>query len=156
MAKLGIPVEFEGGLEQNGEPVTGIALISQVKAVQEGALMKDLEIKKVHGKFYRGSRSADIDFVATHEWLNHSRLQSETEALIVAAQDGVLWTLNYRVMVLNQPVSLTCQKFQWSRDCWSHPILLCTTHVHIDKNQNDRVLFQLTFAKSLQYRYQGS
>ena len=144
-AKLGVPVEFEeGGMEVEGEPVTGKALITRVKAVQEGALVKQLEIKKVHGKFYRGSRSADINFVATHEWLNHSRLRSETEALILAAQDGVLWTRNYRAMVLNQPVSNICRKCHSGPETVGHILSSCAPHMYtLYKDRHDRVLFQL-------------
>ena len=139
MAKLGIPVRFEeGGPEQHGEPVTGKALLSQVKSAHEKALVARLEIKVIHGEFYRQSRKDHIDFAATHEWLSHSRLRSQTEGFIVAAQDGVIWTRGYRKRVLEQPVSEICQKCHSGPETVGHILSSCKPHQYtLYKDRHD-------------------
>ena len=50
--------------------------------------MEQLEAKTIHGVFIKNSRVPTRDFKAMHMWLRSGRECAETEALVIAAQDG--------------------------------------------------------------------
>jgi len=81
---------------QNDEEVipTIIAKKTKQKAKELGLkqIAKRWEEKPLHGKFVTRSKNADVDELATHQWLRSSGLKGETEG---AAQDQRLFTRNY-------------------------------------------------------------
>ena len=50
------------------------------------------ENKIIHGLDYKQCLVPGMDTPACHVWLTDGRLRSDTEGLIVAAQDGVILT----------------------------------------------------------------
>ena len=61
-----------------------------VKTAQVGALQETLCQKKIHEVFFKQCLEPDRDTSGCHIWLSDGRV--DTEALIVAAQDGVIHT----------------------------------------------------------------
>ena len=62
-----------------------------------------------HGVFHKTNQKEIRNAKLTYEWLRTGCQRSETEALIVAAQDGVIMTRAYMVRVLKIPVSVQCR-----------------------------------------------
>ena len=80
------------------------SLVAELKALQMEKLKASLEGKVIHSVFYKETTKDDCDQKATHKWLQEGRLQSETESLIIAAQDGVIHTTGYRNRILKHHV----------------------------------------------------
>ena len=53
-------------------------------------LEKRLLAKKIHGVHAAQTRGPRVDQLATNAWLRDGLLQGQTEAIIMAAQDGVI------------------------------------------------------------------
>jgi len=66
---------------------------------QQQQLMDALQAKTVHGVFMKTSRKPTRDFERTHLWLRRGKQRAETEALVIAAQDGVIMTRAYQSRV---------------------------------------------------------
>ena len=62
-----------------------------------------------HGVFHKTNQKEIRNAKFTYEWLRTGCQRSETEALIVAAQDGAIMTRAYMVRVLKIPVSVLCR-----------------------------------------------
>ena len=58
------------------------------------------EQKPLHGQYLKRLKRQDIDETETHKWLKSSGLKSETEGLIVAAQDQNLMTNQYQSEIM--------------------------------------------------------
>ena len=61
--------------------------------------------KTIHGVHAQQSRESETDSRATNQWLVEGRLQPTTEAIIVAAQDGVTYTRVYHARILKHPIN---------------------------------------------------
>ena len=55
------------------------------------------------------SKSADVDELATHQWLRSSGLKGETEGFILEAQDQSLFMRNYQANVIHNGVDPKCR-----------------------------------------------
>ena len=51
----------------------------------------------------------DVDEMETHKWLKSSGLKSETEGLIIAAQDQSLMTKQYQSKIIKNGMSPKCR-----------------------------------------------
>ena len=65
--------------------------------------------KFLHGQFVIRCKGADVDQMATHQWLRGSGLKAETEGFILAAQDQSLATPNYQANVLHNGADPKCK-----------------------------------------------
>ncbi len=52
--------------------------------------------KMIHGAHLDQLQRPETDIKATHKWLVQGRLRAETEAVVVAAQCGILKTNTYK------------------------------------------------------------
>ena len=59
-----------------------------------------------HGVFHKTSQKETRNAKLTYEWLRTGCQRSETEALIMAAQDGVIMTRAYMARALKIPVKI--------------------------------------------------
>jgi len=122
-------------------------LLKQAKLVKQAAkkcgiekLTEKWSQKPLHGKFNLRSQQADVDQIATHQWLRSSGLKAETEGFILAAQDQSLFTRNYQANIIKNgadPKCRFCDKFTETID---HLISGCPTLAPNEyKNRHDRV-----------------
>lgn len=81
-----------GSVTLDDEEVGGRTLSRAVKTAQLRELSERLKAKVIHGVHRKQVTAKETDVRATHWWLSSGRLRSETEALIIAAQDGVILT----------------------------------------------------------------
>ena len=65
--------------------------------------------KPLHGQFAARVNNADVDKKATYHWLISSRLKSETEGCIIAAQDQSLFTKNYQANIMHNGTKAKCR-----------------------------------------------
>lgn len=87
----------EGGLP--GGPADLIGGVEGLKGCPDGQTAKVPLGKCIHGVFAAKTLGLECNKKVTHMWLKVGRLSSETEGLIVAAQDGVVHTAAYRARV---------------------------------------------------------
>ena len=65
--------------------------------------------KPLHGQYPERADKADIDKELTHRWLQSLRLKSETEGLIIAAQDQSLATRYYLHRIIKNGIDPKCR-----------------------------------------------
>ena len=117
----------------------------EVKKHQQEAVTTRLLEKTVHGVHAQQTREKGCDRRATVKWLQERKLQPATEALLVAAQDGVTHTLVYRQKILKQNVNTTCRRCGDAPESLGHILAACkTTHFSLIKLRHDKVLYCLT------------
>ena len=97
--------ELEVGVSLVKEQVQEVGakkLAKIASQAQQQQLMDALQAKTIHGVFMKTSRKPTRDFERTHLWLRRGKQRAETEALVVAAQDGVIMTRAYQSRVLKE------------------------------------------------------
>ena len=116
-------------------------------------LTRDLCAKKIHPVFYNQCQKPGYDFHRSHYWLRDGRVQSQTEALIIAAQDGVIHTRAYRRRILKVNESSHCRLCGRGEETLGHLLAHCKNlSWTLYKRRHDRVLYQvvLCIAKLLE------
>ena len=99
--------------------------LAKQKALQ---LIKDSwEIKPMHGQYPKGMNKPDIDAEKTHRWLKSSSLKSETEGLIIAAQDQSLATRSYHHRIIGDNTNPECRMCLEFEETVDHIISGCPT-----------------------------
>jgi len=58
--------------------------------------------------YYQNSVALEIDYKRCHVWLTDGRVRAVTEALIVATQDGVLYTNRYQAVIVKNGTDPKC------------------------------------------------
>ena len=103
--------------------------------------MRALKSKTIHGVFMKTSQMRDHDFRLTHRWLKRGNQRGETEALIVAAQDGVIMTRAYQARVLNKAVDPMCRKCHKRPETIGHILSHCDRYNwSLYKERHDQVV----------------
>ena len=127
--------------------------LRRVKTAQMEALQETLCRKKIHGVFFQQCLKPGWDTSGSHAWLKDGRLRADTEALIFAAQDGVLHTRAYQVRVMRKPdVPLLCRVCHTAPETIGHLLSGCD-HLKwtLYKERHDRVLYQLVLMLCRKY-----
>ena len=73
----------------------------------------------MHGQYPARVNKPHVDQEKTHQWLRSSGLKSETEGLIIAAQDQSLATKSYHHKIINNdsdPKCRMCREFEETID----------------------------------------
>ena len=111
-----------GGECSEGNPIPPVKEITdEMKAAQACQLVDTLMSKPIHKIYIQTSMSEDIDKQGMFAWLSDGWFRAETEALVIAAQDGVIMTNWYKHTVLKLSTSSTC------RDHRPHPVNVWNT-----------------------------
>ncbi|XP_055527339.1 uncharacterized protein LOC129719956 [Wyeomyia smithii] len=81
--------------------------------------------KELHGTHPHQLEQAQIDKVASNTWLVRGELFSETESFMVAIQDRVVATKNYRRYILHENVEDRCRKCNLVGESIEHVVAGC-------------------------------
>lgn len=98
--------------------------------------------KSLHGRHKADLSQAHVDKEASNAWLKRGELFPETEAFMLAIQDQVIATRNYRKYIikdLNQPTDL-CRRCRSASETIQHITGACKSLVQTDyKHRHDQV-----------------
>ena len=97
--------------------------------------------KTVHGRHYHELQQPHIDREASNAWLTQGNLFPETEGFMIAIQDQVVCTRNYRKYILkDSTVEDVCRQCQKSGETIQHITAGCTAITHTEyKQRHDQV-----------------
>ena len=125
----------------------GIRKIVKITAqAQQDQLMDNLTSKAIHGVFMQTSKQNSRDFKLTHGWLRLRKQWAETEALVIAVQDGVIMTRAYQARVLKKDVNPMCRKCHKRPETIGHILAHCQGYNWtLHKERHDQVLRILYF-----------
>ncbi|XP_053698682.1 uncharacterized protein LOC128745633 [Sabethes cyaneus] len=87
--------------------------------------VKTWKAKELHGTHPHQLEQANVDKVASNAWLVRGDLFSETEGFIVAIQDRVITTKNYRRYILHEDIEDRCRKCNSVGETIEHVIADC-------------------------------
>lgn len=77
--------------------------------------------KALHGNHYSIIQHSNIDKQLSYKWLTTGQLFPETEGFVLAIQDNVIATRNYRKYIINETIDTdVCRKCQQSRETIEH------------------------------------
>ena len=101
----------------------------------------------MHGVYARQLVGGNVNDRASTRWLTYGFLQPQTEATIVAAEDGVTHTQAYRVRILKKPGPVVCQMCGSGTETLGHILSSCPTHeFHAYTERHNRLLYLLVRA----------
>ena len=85
-----------------------------------------------------------MDKKATHKWLMDRKLRSQTEGMLLAAQDRVIQTRVYQVKIMGDPGELFCRACGEREETIGHILSSCPEYYWtLYKEGHDSVLYQL-------------
>ena len=142
--KSGMKVTEEGLFDSDGKAVSRRHAMRLLKEAQYEGLTVSLERKTIHGEFFKQCQAEGWDTLGSHAWLLDGRVQARTEAMIMAAQDGVILTRAFRSRVMGKAVSPVCRVCRRAPETIGH-ILSCCPPLQwtMDKERHDKVLYQV-------------
>jgi len=74
-------------------------------------------------------------------------VQAETEALVIAAQDGVLWTKKYPAEVVRNGTEPSCRVCHNGDEVIGHILTSCEANTwSLTKERHDQVVYQMVLA----------
>ena len=114
-----------------------IVLKQEVKAAQQRHLEQALEVKAIHGTYRMTINYGKFD-KSFYAWLKDGRFRSETEALLLAAQDGTLNQYSIKVTTTSGnpkcKVLSECEEYKWSLYKTHHDKILSEVMKAIGEN----------------------
>ena len=122
-------------------------VVDKLKAAQAVDMVDRLCAKAIHGVYYQTCMAPGNDQDGCHAWLTDGRVRAETEALVIAVQDGVLWTNTYQAEVVKngtEPSRRVCHK---GEETTGHILTSSEANTwSLIKERHDRVVYQLVLA----------
>ena len=99
--KYDVAVEMSSEHIERNELAPKTAVI-MVKTAQHERMVKRWRSKKLHGPYRKTIESKGIDRKGSFLWLTRDRFSARSEAIIQAAQDGVIHTAAFKAHVLKR------------------------------------------------------
>ncbi|XP_035453019.1 uncharacterized protein LOC118278064 [Spodoptera frugiperda] len=96
--------------------------------------LEDWKKKVLHGRHPHDLEQAHIDTIASNKWLKIGNLFPETEGFIIAIQDQIINTKNYRKFIIKDPTITNdkCRKCHTQPETIQHITGACTTLTQTD------------------------
>ena len=116
-----------------GQPAAHV--LKDLKEEQRETLRNQLLQKTIHSVFMKEASKTECDQKASFKWLKDGRLQAQTEALIVAAQDGVVHTWAYQHRILKTTLDQQCRTCGKSPETIEHILSTCECYIPMDTAQ---------------------
>ncbi len=124
-----------------------------VKSAQHERMVERWRGKKLHGPFRKTIESKGIDRRGSFLWLTKGRFSARSEALIQAAQDGVIHTAAFKAHVLKRDCSPLCRWCGESNETVGHLLSACKEKCWtFFKERHDRILARLLWHISMSVR----
>lgn len=96
--------------------------------------------KSLHGRHRQDLCQPNVDKEASNAWLNRGELFPETEGFMLAIQDQVIETKNYRKHIIKNLPNDTCRKCNSSSETIQHITGACKSIAQTDyKHRHDQV-----------------
>ncbi|XP_072939818.1 uncharacterized protein [Epargyreus clarus] len=96
--------------------------------------------KSLHGRHYQDLSQINVDKEASNAWLKRGELFPETEGFMLAIQDQVIETKNYRKFIIKNLSTDTCRKCNSSPETIQHITGACKSIAQTDyKHRHDQV-----------------
>jgi len=128
LSRYDLPLPWEQSIqdtsEQNGQTDQTNHITQQLKCVQQAQSVAELKAKCIHGA-YRQTFETAAGRVDSTSWLRYGKFLASTEALVFAAQDGVLHTSKFRREVLRHDVSPMCRLCHVAPESIGHILSSC-------------------------------
>ena len=99
----------ELGIDQTEHMETN-SVTKKAKKVKDLVKKQGKEQIPLHGQYLKRVKKPNIDETETHKWLKSSGLKSETEGLIIAAQDQSLMTKQYQSEIIKNGANPKCRQ----------------------------------------------
>ena len=115
----------DGKVCLDGVCVDSRKFVAAVKDSQMEVSVGTLKCKRLHGQLYSLLDGEGVDKRLSVEWLRDGRLKSESEGLLVAAQDGVVRTRVYAVKIMGISGPVKCRMCGVSEETVSHVLCCC-------------------------------
>ncbi|XP_063891684.1 uncharacterized protein LOC135117143 [Helicoverpa armigera] len=96
--------------------------------------IEDWKKKVLHGRHPHDLEQPHIDTIASNKWLKIGNLFPETEGFIIAIQDQIINTKNYRKYIIKDPTATNdkCRKCHTQPETIQHITGACTTLTQTD------------------------
>ena len=142
--RLDIDISKSGTIS-DGDYMTPKEAISSLKAAKQEIALKHLKEKIIYGAYCKQLQVEGIDSKRSHLWPVNGRFPSETEALVIAIQDGIVHTNAYRHRILEDPkISILCRSCKESPETIGHLLSGCKNlNWTLHKERHNSVLYQL-------------
>lgn len=145
-------IDDDGEFCVDGRSISSKQVSTLVKIAQAELAADNFSQKTIHGVFWNQVRKPGFDALASNGWLVHGRFQSETESLVVAAQDGVVLTKAYCCRVLREVVSESCSVCSARPETIGHILSGCKSlSWTLYKERHDRILYQVVYGLCKRY-----
>ena len=143
--QLGMKFTEEGLFDSDGKAVSRRHVMRLLKEAQFDELTVSLERKTIHGVFFKQCQEEGWDTLGSHAWLLDGRVQARTEAMIMAAQDGVILTRAFRSRVMGKAISPACRVWKVASETIGHILSGCALLQWwtLYKERHNKVLYQI-------------
>ena len=120
--------------DKNYTPLNLRCVDLNITPVSDAFKQNDWAQKPLHGRHYNDLNMPHIDKEASNKWLNVGTLFPETEGFMIAIQDQVINTNNYRKFVINDPniETDTCRRCHQKPETIQHITSGCTYLANTD------------------------
>ena len=136
----------------DGKGVSQRHLLRLLKDAQYDELTVSLERKIIHGAFFKQCQEEEWDTSGSHVWLLDGRVQAQTKALIMAAQDVFILTHAFQSRVMGKTVSLSCRACNGAAETVGYILSSCALlHWMLYKERHNRVLYQMVCMLATKY-----
>jgi hypothetical protein len=111
------------------EPVTNFAKRTkqEAKKLAKRRMTEIWEEKPMHGQYPKRVKKADVEQDQTHQWLRSAGLKSETEGMVMAAQNQSLATRAYHHKIIKDGTDPKCRMCNQYEETIDHIVSGCPT-----------------------------
>ena len=99
---------------------------AKLRKTQMDDMQLNMAQKTTHRKYWLQTQRDERNTELCHLWLNNGRFTAETEAFIIAMQDGLLYTRERRANVLKEDCSKVCRLCKAEFDTTDHILTRCS------------------------------
>ena len=111
--------EFDGDMK-NTENARKLKRIAKEKGKK--AVYTNWKSKPLYGQCSLRNQKAGVDLHDTHQWQRSAGFKAEAEGFVAAAQDQILFTINFQANILHSGADVRCRFCNTSTETIDHLI----------------------------------